>query len=823
MSFAIYELEDDIRKLLNTDNFLNGLSVNDFIEELSKDHILKGAGVNNLDYLDPKPYIRTFESTLRQLRQLSDESSKKMDAAEADVDQFELSHSKGVIELSSEVEEFISKFDTLDSEISSITQKIEPLNQSLNKITNSRDRSMETIFLVRAYHAFYTKEKYDPLEKLRTAKAIQAKTKCSKTVKNLLTLAKKIEAITGSLPKVSKCVASIEKYSEMMEQALIDRFEIATESNDFEEMHEISEILFEFNGGSSVVQAFMNKSDLFFESDQDDGDYSIIEHEEAWRNLSDPNYEAHSIFKSEVTEVLLDRLKVAIKGQARIVQQVFSEPIPVIKTMIQRVYAQMIQNRVSTLLLFSQQLGPLAHVRILHSLYVLVGDFTRDMKEFFITNEFDENNEIGSTLEQCYYDLYIDYLLDNSYFKLEKEMMESFIYELAQNFTTLNEKIINKRQLGAKLQELEIESSQEKSGRSDHSGLENEKRIFKFMEKKRMSKFKESMKARFSDRISKENEEARGQTLDFTETGLIDMSKAQTVLRLAIEAVSRILELAPNRTPEYSLEILEILVMDFGTLYVSAGLEVAYDKSLAEFSGASQTGEPQFAFLKAFTSTSDVLFLLSSTIKKIILPCSVNNPTIRNRMIRLTNNYISGCEASLNLILGNSIEAVTHRLTHLLQRQKKRDYVCEVINTNQDYTEVCESISDFLIDVYGIFKKYLNGENLNNILIKLGMITLNLLMDHFKKFNVNSTGGIVLTQDVIQYQSVIESWGVPELVESFAILREISNLFTVQPDLINSLITEGHLASLKLYTVKQYISKRSDFSPSYFERLFGRK
>ncbi|KAM9893181.1 hypothetical protein OXX79_009513, partial [Metschnikowia pulcherrima] len=63
MSFAIYDLEDDVRRLINIDNFLDGLTPNDFVEELSKDHILKGAEVNSLEYLDPKPYIRTFEST----------------------------------------------------------------------------------------------------------------------------------------------------------------------------------------------------------------------------------------------------------------------------------------------------------------------------------------------------------------------------------------------------------------------------------------------------------------------------------------------------------------------------------------------------------------------------------------------------------------------------------------------------------------------------------------------------------------------------------------------------------------------------------------
>ena len=41
MSFSIYELDENIKKLLTVDNYLNGLSVNDFIEEISKDHFLK--------------------------------------------------------------------------------------------------------------------------------------------------------------------------------------------------------------------------------------------------------------------------------------------------------------------------------------------------------------------------------------------------------------------------------------------------------------------------------------------------------------------------------------------------------------------------------------------------------------------------------------------------------------------------------------------------------------------------------------------------------------------------------------------------------------
>lgn len=826
MSFAIYDLEDDVRKLLNIENFLDGLTPHDFVEELSKDHILKGAEVNSLEYLDPKPYIRTFESTLRHLKQLSDQAQELHDLAAKQVEDYELSHSKSVLKLSSEVEQIVAQFDTLDTEISSITEKIDPLNQALNKITNSRDRSIETIFLIRSYHGFYTKEKYEPLEKLRTAKDSALKMKCAKTVNNLLVLAKKINLLIGSTPKVSKCVTTIEKYGETMEQALVERFEIASEENDFDEMSEIAKVLFDFNGGSSVVLAFMNKSDLFLEDASEDGEdegiFSILDDEQIWITLADPNEQLPNVFEDEATDHLLNKLKISVKGQARIVQQVFEAPIPVLKIMVQRVYAQMIQNRVLTLLLYSQQAGPLPHVRILHALYVLVGDFTKDMKEFFVTNDFDENNEIGSNLDQCYHDLFIEYTTDTSFFKLEKEMLENIIFGIAQDYFTNNEKALLKKELESKLQEHDNETSVLNMAAVGAQQPQQTERKLLFGDKRRIKKFKDYVK-HLPEGLSTSNARDSASGTQMKGKALIKITDARIVLKMAIESVARILELAPAKSPELSLEILEMLILDFGGLYVGGGLEVAYDRARQELTTAVLPQDPQFDYLKIFNLTSEVLLLLSSCIKKIILPCTVNNPTVRSRMISLTNSFVQRCETSLNLILECLVEFVTLRLSHYLQKQKKKDFICDKIDTSQDYTDVCAELSDFVVHLHALMKRDLNDTNLNNVLIKIGMILLNLLLDHFKKFNVNSTGGIILTQDVIRYQSVIEAWGIPELSERFQILREISNLFTVQPNLINSLITEGHLASLKISTVRQYISKRTDFSPSYMEMIFGRK
>lgn len=813
MSFSIYDLDEDILQLLNLDNFLGGLSVNDFVEELSKDHFLKGAEVNKLEYLDPKPYIRTFESTLRELKQLNNRALAKNSQAENEVEDYELKHSENVLELSSKVDRITRKFGSLDTKISEVSNRIDPLGNSLNKITNSRDRSTETIFLIRAYHGFYTKEKYDPLEKLRTSKVYEDEIKCAKTVSNLLTLAKKIAS--PDLPKTEHCVTVIEKFSETMEKELLKKFDVYYECDEYDRMKEVASILHQFNGGATVVQLFLNKHDFMLDTENLD-DNSLLENEAIWNKLSDPDFGEN--IKDESTEALLDGLKISIKGQARIVQQVFEDATPVLKIFIQRIYAQIIQNKISTLLQYSLSVSTLAHVRVLHSLYVLVGDFTKDVKEFLTTNELDMSNELCPTLDQCYYDLFIEYTSESIYFNREKKNLEDTIYSIVQKFNTYNEKALSNKYLSTKLENLDNLEYNEKAPQEHHDRFS-----FHFSEKKRLNQFTNFMKTHLPERNARNSTDFEKHEAENEKYSTLNISEVETVIKSAIESVARVLELAPNKTPEYTLEIIEILLFDFGKLYISAGLEVAYDTLKQELSNSKiNSNQPiDLSYLSTFKLTSEILYLLSSCIKKIMLPCAVNSPTIKNRMSSLSNSYISRCEISLNIIIGDTIAMICNRVAYLLTRQKKKDFLCE--NIVEDDTEACEEVSEFLTHSHEKLALYLNNSNLTNVLVKIGMNFLNQLLEHYKKFVVNSTGGIILTKDVIRFQSVIDEWQISELSEHFLLLKEIGNLFTVHPNLINSLVTEGQLANLKPYAIRQYISKRTDFNPSYLEKFFNFK
>lgn len=815
MSFSIYDLDEEIRDLLQLDNFLGGLTVNEFVEELSKDHFLKGAEVNKLEYLDPKPYIRTFESALRELKQLSNEAQNQKAHMERQVEDYEIRHSRNVLELSDQIETITQQFSKLDVRISDVTNQIDPLNTALNKISNSRDVSIETIFLIRAYHGFFTKEKYEPLETLRTSKKYEDKSKCAKTVNNLLTLAKKIES--PDIAKTNHCIKIIEQFSGMMETELLNEFEIALENDEFETMKEISNILIDYNGGENVIQTFVSKNEFFEEEELQDLGKSLLDDESAWVSLSDVNYSEQ--IKDEEIYNLLNQLKVTIKGQARIVSQVFHNPTPVLRIFIQRVYAQLIQNKVSNLLTYSLSYGALAHVRVMHMLFQMINDFTKDLKDFFINNEFDNDNELSGILDQCFYDLFIEFTSENYYFTREKKNLEETIYNIVSKFNSYNEKSLTNKSLSEAISNL---------NNMDHNLATTEKDSFvdkfgfKFIEKKRYDQFKEFMKTRLDVRRSSTSLDGEDLKERQEYTGL-NLSLVETIIKTVVESIARVLEIEPNRSPEYALEILEILLFDFGKMYIEGGLEVIYDnaKQEANYSKINSVQEVNFNFLNSFHLLGEILFIMSSCIKKIIIPCAVNNPTIRNRMINLTNGYIKRCELSINIILSETIDLSYNKLNYYLSKQKKKDFVGD--NITEDDTEACELVSEFMYDVFESLSKNLDNNNLLNVLNKIGDKFLNALLEHFKKFPVNSTGGIILTRDVIRYQSVIDKWEIPELSENFQILKEIGNLFTVHPNLINSLVTEGQLATLKPLTIRQYISKRTDFNPSYIERFFSFK
>ncbi|SCU89508.1 LAME_0E03950g1_1 [Lachancea meyersii CBS 8951] len=811
---SLYELDSKWRKLLNLDNFLGGLTVHEFVHEISNENSLKdrAAHTGTWEHLDPKPYIRTFESTVKELQKLSTDVESRKSQLEQGVAKYELLHAQRVLQLRDNLETIVKDSSVLDTKLTSVAQVVSPLGEKLERAIKRKNMYVKSVELISYYSTFHTNGISQELETLRTSKNWKSRARASILVKNLLILTRKIE--TKSVPKTIETSAVIESYAEKMEKEFLAEFNTAYRENSFDQLTEIAIILNRYNNGLNVIQSFINQHEYFISVDQED----FLFDETFKKNISNSDfhalcYEAKMVHK-------LDEIETLIKNESKVVKQVFeSRCAYVLQLFIQKIFLQKIEPRVESLLNAALSLSGLAYVRVLYALFSLLGQFVKDLSEFFQFADIDTTGDLASALERSFADLFSKTIYDRAkYFDLEKRSLEIALAQKTSKFCLEHDKEIFARALNTKLMsgssfanDLEFqESSAASSGKLSQinnflkSHLEREKR--KLHGTDVLSNTRNASGRAGSPNTSQAESEFSLQCID-------------GMLKCAIESVARIMELVPSKANEYTYEIVEIVLMGTVSSYVECGLEVSYSQMTEQ--DLSKSPELDMSYLNYITKASEMLSLISASIKTVVLPLFVNTPEIKKAVITITNHYIKRCELFMNVIIDETVLAFTQRFLVSLSKQKKKDFLPKTQDILDHDTLPASEIVKDLNSLYSQVRLYLKNENLQSFLQQIGSTLSRLLFEHYKKFQVSSVGGIIVTKDIIGIQTAIEEWSVDGLVDDFATLRELANLFTVQPEELTSLTEEGHLALVDQRIIAAYLAKRDDFNQNSFVSKFG--
>ncbi|KAG6833945.1 hypothetical protein H0H87_007956 [Tephrocybe sp. NHM501043] len=99
------------------------------------------------------------------------------------------------------------------------------------------------------------------------------------------------------------------------------------------------------------------------------------------------------------------------------------------------------------------------------------------------------------------------------------------------------------------------------------------------------------------------------------------------------------------------------------------------------------------------------------------------------------------------------------------------------------------------------------------------MERISALLEHFRKFPVSATGGLMLAKDIKSYQDIISTFSIPALHERFEFIRQLGNVFLVRPEILKSYITENYLGRIDTTLLKPYLMLRSDWGQ--FGKLFN--
>lgn len=295
--------------------------------------------------------------------------------------------------------------------------------------------------------------------------------------------------------------------------------------------------------------------------------------------------------------------------------------------------------------------------------------------------------------------------------------------------------------------------------------------------------------------------------------GELSLDLAERMLRWHAEALGRCVDLGQaSEVPKNTFSLLRVLTDAYLKAYVEAALETA-TVQLFSYDGRSADA-PDFAPLQLVQRVEQLSVLWQHYVQKAVLPLTAPSVTIRRETMIYNNHNMLRVEGKCEALLQKFTDNLLAFLAARLATQKKTDYAPK----NDDVmfarlnTDPCLAIVDELDALQAAAHAFLPERTRESFLTEIGIGFHALLLEHLKKFTVSATGGLMLTKDLAMYQDVCGRFGVPIVSDRFEMLRQLGNLFIVQPGVLKSYMREGHLAKIDEQLLRPYLLRREDYA-----------
>ncbi|OLL26522.1 Exocyst complex component sec10 [Neolecta irregularis DAH-3] len=818
---TIYDLDPKIQKLLTVDYFSvlavacliltpksSSFSVEDFVEALSSTN--NNASERSSGAFDPKPYIRTFELAIDKLKGLKTEISRQTEGMRKSTKRTEQLHNQKIRQIGQNFHDLVSSFEGLERRINEVGNTAIRIGEQLEQVDKQQQRASEGEFLVASYLDFRQGDS-SKLEALRREKSHEAKARCAMFTRRLLAICKDV-----NLEGAEATREHVEKFSEVVEKDLLKQFDKAYRHGDFTGMSNYAKILHDFNGGSSVIQVFVNQHDFFIAREKLNIQ-EIGNQDDIWQILPDPDAKPPGIESG--LKALFAEVRATVETEMKIIQDVFPEPAIVMQVFLQRVFAQPIQLRLESVLKHAEKISNLAYLRTLQSTHLALVSLVDDLKMFDMTHVLRvgdlATSNIVQVLDQNLEDLFVPYLEGNRYRDRERksiqELYVSFLFKFsayhtqrkANKGTTMFDRFVHQWQ------------SPVQSATKDRASDNPEGRInylFRIAGIDRANSLK--------DKKDHHRESIQPELIITAEDGQLSVESATRMLRWHAEAIGRAVELVSTSDAQSAKNmsfLLDVLLENIGEEYVDVALDSAYDTA----STLDTKLEPDFGYFVNVGNALTIMHLVYSYCQIALLPLAGPSLTLRREMVMSIQKSMTRFEGKVNLIMQKTIESALNWLSILLSRQKRNDFKPKdddeaLINLQ---TMPCQTVVAFLGKIHSMANQTLEEETWENFLTEMGIGFHSLLLEHFKKFTVNYAGAIILTKDITFYEEAIALWKLPALDERMVFLRELGNVFVVRPEILHTLLLEGVLTRVKPSFLLPYLSCRVDYYAQDIERM----
>ncbi|KAH8689194.1 exocyst complex component Sec10-like protein [Talaromyces proteolyticus] len=792
--------------------------VKDFVESLSDGAIATrrsaggAAGANQA--FDPKPLIRTFEHAQGTLNDLLGDLEIRENELSAAVRRAEAQHAQNLNTLGRKLNHTIESFQKLDTSLNGAgLSKATDGNMAvetgkrLEELDRQRRRALDAHFLIECWDEVSNRGDITKLETLRRSGNSEGKLRVAHIAKQLLRISQRLDpkswndnsngsygngelspALNGNggdnLPK-KNTREIIEKFSETLEKDLLKQFDDFYRKANFEGMKECASVLRDFNGGASVVALFVNQHQFFIDRSQ------LVTEEvggdaETWEKLADPDTDPPGVEPS--LQSLVDDVKVVVQDESAIIRRAFPYYDEVLGRFLQRVFQQSIQQRLEMVLEKASEVSSLAFLRSLQSSRGYLNTLVDDLKAHGLTEAPDSiASQTAILLDQQLEDLFVPYFVGSSYIERERKNLEELYASLLFKFTAFHSR--------RKKTATTFMASLAKSG-SELLTSAKESYIYR-LDSSESTPTQRQMLLRVAG-LKDPGDVSKPTEPELTEQdGVLSVSYAKRMLRWLAEGVGRGLELSvSSETPKDVSSLLSLLLTTMGESYVDVALDAALDAATAQENSKT---EPDFTYLQTLRGAISVTHLMLTCINTVLIPLAANNVTTRREMEKKTNFAVSRAEDKVNAIEQRTIDVALVWVGKLLGGQKKNDFRPKEGDSSTAWLEMlqtptCEAICTFLTQLHNTALTYIpsSGSNLQTLFTELALGVRTQLLEHFRRFQVNGPGGLMVTKDMTRYANLFKEWDLePEAKSAIDTLLEVGSLFVVGSEALREKLRGG--------------------------------
>ncbi len=712
----------------------------------------------------------------------------------------EVQHDQTLETLGRKLEQSIQQFEDLDVRLNNPNgndrnSRDDPdentalrIGEKLEELDRKRRRAQDANFLISCWLEVSETGQLTSLLDIQRQGGAENKVRCAVIAHQLMRISQRLDPTSwgstngvqrngitngnGAPERLHNTREVLEKFCETLEQDLLKQFNNSYRKQNFDDMRECAKVLYDFNGGASVIAIFVNQHQFFIDRDQLLAE-DVTPDGETWDQLADPDSDPPGVEPS--LQSLVDEVRIIMQEESFIIKRAFPYYETVLIKFIQRVFQQSIQQRLEMVLEQADTISSLAFLRSLHASRSYIGSLVEDLKTHGLTEHPEPcSAQIAQTLDQQLEELFVPYMMGNSYIDREKRSLEELFNSLLFKYNLYHSR--RKKAPSGFMASLAQQGNQLIASAKD-SYLER-------VDSADLTATQKAMMLRVAG--LRDNDKNKNEIEVEEADGGLSVANAKRMLTWLAESVRRTLELgSPSDTPKDVATLLNLLMTNMGHVYIETSLDAALEKATAQ---ENAKAEPDLSYVPGVRPAVTITTIMSRFVTSVLIRLAEPNTTVRRAMEAQARAGVQAIERKANAVLRGTVDVVVNWVAKsLAQQQKKTDFLprdSELGAVESLQTATCTGTCAFLVRAAAQLAQAVDGRNLEVLGGALALAVQRLLLDHFRRFRVNATGGLMVTKDIAMYVATLKGHFVlsKDVEAAVELLTEIGYLFIIGPE-----------------------------------------